>query len=89
MGSSGSGGVGWRVGDRLGWSGGGFEGDLVAECFELVDVGSVLAFRADAVVVEVRAEVVVAGLGVRQQVPDDEGPRLVLGDYVGAEALAS
>jgi hypothetical protein len=32
MGSSGSGGAGWRVGNGMGWSGGGFEGDLVAEC---------------------------------------------------------
>jgi hypothetical protein len=37
------------------WSGGGLEGDLVAQCFELADVVTFLAFRADAVVVEVGA----------------------------------
>jgi hypothetical protein len=37
------------------WSGGGFEGDLVAQCFELADVVAFLAVRADAVVIEVGA----------------------------------
>jgi hypothetical protein len=47
--------VGLCVGDaRLG---GGFDRDLVAEGFELVDVGPFAAFRVVALVVEVRAEV--------------------------------
>jgi hypothetical protein len=37
--------------------GGGFDGDFVAEGFELVDVGSFAAFGVDAVGVESRAEV--------------------------------
>jgi hypothetical protein len=54
------------------WSGAdvqaaGFEGDLVAECFELVDVVAFLVSRADAVVVEVGAQVVVAGPQIRQR----------------------
>ena len=53
-------------------SGGGFEGDLVAECFELSDVVTFLAFRAGAVVVEIGTQVVEAGLGVGEQVPDDD-----------------
>ncbi len=51
-----------RVRAKL-WSGGGFEGDSVAEGFELADVVAPLAFRADAVIVEPGAEVVEAGLG--------------------------
>ena len=39
------------------WSGGGFEGDAVAQCFELVDVVAFLAVVADAGVVEAGAEV--------------------------------
>jgi hypothetical protein len=45
------------------WSGGGFERDLVAECFELADVVELAAFGSDAVVEELRAEVAVAGGG--------------------------
>lgn len=41
----------------------------------MADVVAFLAFRADAVVVEVGAEVVEAGVGVRQQVPDDDQDR--------------
>jgi hypothetical protein len=50
-------------------SGGWFEGDLVAEGFELADVPAFALFRVDAGGVEVAAEVVVAGAGVGQQVP--------------------
>jgi hypothetical protein len=39
-------------------SGGGFEGDFEAECFELADVVALLAVWSDAGVVEGRAEVV-------------------------------
>lgn len=46
------------------WSGIGFEGDLVAERSELTDVVASPALWADAVVVEVRAEVVVVDLRV-------------------------
>jgi hypothetical protein len=53
-------------------SGRGFEGDLVAQGFELADVAALAAFGADAGVVEVAAEVVVAGAGVGEQVPDDD-----------------
>jgi hypothetical protein len=45
-------------------SGCGFQGDFVAEGFELADVVAFLALWADAGVVELRAEVVEAGLGV-------------------------
>jgi hypothetical protein len=41
----------------------------------LVDVDALLAVRADAVVVEARAEVVVAGVGFGQEVPDDDQER--------------
>ena len=47
------------------------DGDGVAEGFELVDVGAFAAFGIDTFVVEVRAEVGVAGVGIGQQVPDD------------------
>src|SRR3954463_5096743 len=56
------------VGDR---SGGRFEGDLVAEGFEVADVFALAAFAAEPVGVEVRAEVVEVGVGVGEQVPDD------------------
>ncbi len=46
------------------WLGGGFEGDLVAQCFELADVVAFLAVRAEAVVIEVGPEVVEMRLGV-------------------------
>ena len=48
------------------------EGDCVAECFELADVVAGLAFGVGAAGVVAGAEVVVAGGGVGQQVPDDE-----------------
>jgi hypothetical protein len=57
-----------RVG---GWSGGGVQRDGVAEGFELADVVALRAFRVDAGVVEVGAEIVEAGIGVGQQMPDD------------------
>ena len=57
------------------WSGRGFEGDLVAEGLELPDVVALLAVGADAGVVELGAEVVEAGVGVGQQVPDDDQDR--------------
>ena len=47
-----------------GGSGGWFEGDLVAEGFELADVSLLAAFGVDAGVVVVAAEVGVAGAGV-------------------------
>src|SRR3954451_2980500 len=56
------------VGDR---SGGRFEGDLVAEGFEVADVFALAAFGAEPVGIEVRAEVVEVGVGVGEQVPDD------------------
>jgi hypothetical protein len=38
----------------------------------LADVVTFLAFRAGAVVVEVRTQVVEVGLGIGEQVPDDD-----------------
>jgi hypothetical protein len=57
-------------------SGGGFEGDFAAECFELADVVALGAFGTDTGVVEAGAEVVEVGLWVGQQVPgdDQDGP---------------
>lgn len=55
------------AGKVVGWSarsGGGFEGDAVAESFELADMGAFLGGGADVVVVVVRAEVLEPGLGV-------------------------
>jgi hypothetical protein len=46
------------------WSGGGFEGDFVAEGFELPDVGVLAAFRADPAVVVAGTEVGIAGVGI-------------------------
>jgi hypothetical protein len=53
-------------------SGGGFEGDHVAEGFELADVVALAALGVDPGVVEARAEVLVVDGGVGQQVPDDD-----------------
>ena len=53
-------------------SGGGFQGDLVAQRLELTDVVALGAVGTDAGVVEAGAEVVEAGLGVGQQVPGDD-----------------
>ena len=47
------------------------DGDSQAEGLELVDVAGDLAVPADAVVVEVRSEVVEPGFGVDEQVEDD------------------
>jgi hypothetical protein len=64
----------WLPGD--GWSGGGVEGDLVAEGFQLADVVALDAFGTGAGVVEAGTEVVEPGLWVGQQVPgdDQDGP---------------
>ena len=53
--------MGWRC-----WSGGGFDDDFVAECFELADVVAAAALGVDAAGVVPGAEVGVAGLGVGQ-----------------------
>jgi hypothetical protein len=53
-------------------SGGGFEGDLVAEGLELADVVALGAFSVDAGVVEAGAQVMEVGLWVGQQVPGDD-----------------
>jgi hypothetical protein len=52
-------------------SGGGFEGDSVAECFKLADVVAFLGVGVDVSVVVVDAEVVEPGVGVGKEVPDD------------------
>jgi hypothetical protein len=46
------------------WSGSGLDGDGVAHRFELVDVDALAPFEVDPGVVEVRAEVGVAGFGI-------------------------
>src|SRR5512133_3841892 len=56
----------------FGRSGGWLEGDLVAERFELAHQVAGLAGGVDAVGVVVGAEVVEAGGGVGEQVPDDD-----------------
>src|SRR5207302_10323144 len=53
-------------------SGGGGEGDGVAECLELADVVADPLSFADAAGVVVFAEVGEAGVGVGEQVPDDD-----------------
>jgi hypothetical protein len=53
-------------------SGGGFEGDLVAEGLEFADVVAGLAGGVDAGVVEARAKIVEGGFVVVEQVPDDD-----------------
>ena len=58
---------GWRGG----WSGGRLEGDLVTQRLELAHEVAGLAGLVDAAGVVVSAEVVEAGGGVGQQVPDD------------------
>src|SRR5215203_5358749 len=62
----------WRWWFGEGRSGGGFEGDPVAEGLELADVVALGPFRTDAGVVEARAEVMEPEGRVRQQVPDDD-----------------
>src|SRR5829696_5842163 len=52
--------------------GGGLEGDLVAECLELADVVALGALCVDAGVGEAGAQVMEAGGGVSEQVPDDD-----------------
>src|SRR5512142_2921408 len=54
------------------WSGGLGEGDGVAEGFELADVVAGLAVLVDPAGAVAGAEVVVAGGGVGEQVPDDD-----------------
>src|SRR5215218_3364404 len=56
---------GWR-------SGGGLQGDRVAQRLQLADVVALAAVGVDAGVVEARAQIVEAGIRVRQQVPDDD-----------------
>jgi hypothetical protein len=69
-------------------SGGGFEGDPVAEGRELGDVVADASLGDDAVGVVIGAEVVEAGGGVGEQVSDDdeEGAR-GLGSRCAATAL--
>src|SRR3954468_2122452 len=52
-------------------SGGGVEGDLVAQRFQLVDVLALATVDAEPVGVEVSAEVAELGVRMEQQVPDD------------------
>src|SRR5882757_2263084 len=59
----------WRY--VVGGSGGGFEGDSVAQGGELGDVVAHAAFDVDAAGVVVGSEVVESGERIRQQLPDD------------------
>src|SRR5215207_8113044 len=54
------------------WSGGRLQGDLVAERLELADEVAGLAALVDAAGVVAGAQVVEAGGGVGEQVPDDD-----------------
>ena len=54
------------VGGPVGWSGGWFEGDLVAEGFELADAVAFLDAGVETAVVEAGAQVFVTGVGIRQ-----------------------
>src|SRR4029453_14181531 len=71
-----------------GRSGGGFEGDLVAEGLQLADVVALGALRTDAGVVEAGAQVLEVGLWVGQQVPDNDqdGPADRNDRFLGAAA---
>src|SRR5215208_2129723 len=53
-------------------SGGGFQGDLVAEGLQRADVVALGALGVDPGVVGAGAQIVEAGGGVGQQVPDDD-----------------
>src|SRR5262245_9084083 len=53
-------------------SGSGFQDDLVAERFELADVGALGTLGVAASVVEVGAEVVEASVRVGEQLPNDD-----------------
>src|SRR3954453_6265301 len=65
---SGSGTGDGESGDRV-------EGDLVAEGFELVDVGGLATLWVVAAVEEIRPEVGEVGVGIGQQEPDDDQDR--------------
>jgi len=65
------------------------QGDLVAEGLQLADVVAFAAFGVDAGVEEVRAQVVVAGVRVGQQVPDDDQDGAADGDDGALGAAAA
>ncbi len=70
-----------RPGLRGGLLGSGLEDDLLAgETLELVDKVVLVTLLVDPRFVEVGPEVVVAGLGVGEQVPDDGQDRVADGD---------
>ena len=68
------------AGCGVGGSGGGLEGDGVAEGFELADVVALAAFGVDAGGVVAGSEVVEAGVGVGEQVPGDDQDGAAEGD---------
>jgi hypothetical protein len=72
-----------------GWSGGGLEGDGVAEGFELADVVLLAAFGVDAFGIVAGSEVVEAGVGVREQVPGDDEDGSADGDNGALGAAAA
>jgi hypothetical protein len=76
-------------GCRAGGSGGGLEGDGVAEGFELADVAELAAFGVDAGGVVAGAEVVEVRVGVGEQVPGDHQDRAAEGDDGALGAAAA
>jgi hypothetical protein len=56
-----------------GWSDGWFDADFVAEGFELADVGVLAPFGVGPLAEEAAALAGIAGIGIRQQVPDAVG----------------
>src|SRR5215211_546149 len=54
------------------WSGGGLQGDRVAQRLQLADVVALAAVGVDAGVVEAGAQIVETSVRVGQQVPDDD-----------------
>src|SRR5580700_7039080 len=76
-------------GCRGGGSGGGLEGDGVAEGFELADVVLLAALGVDAGGIVAGAEVAEAGVGVGEQVPGDHQDRAAEGDDGSLGAAAA
>src|SRR6185312_9360523 len=61
--------------------GGGSEGDRVAEGFELSNVAALLGSRIDMSGVVIGAQIVVSGVWIMQQVPDDNKDGATHGDH--------
>src|ERR1700745_2287576 len=78
----------WRL--LRGWLGGWLEGDgLAGQVFQLADEVALAVPAVGACLVVAVAEVVVAGIGVRQQVPDDREDGVADGDDRASLAAAA